>query len=84
MALPEKIERAIAEYKASTEFECGLVRSGRVTYEFGYRVACACARVRHPELELESDPFADHLEDQSIDMPASVPFGDGPETPPPS
>ncbi|CAL9764382.1 unnamed protein product, partial [Musa acuminata subsp. burmannicoides] len=43
-ALPEQLERAVVEYKASASFERGLVRSRRVTYEFGYRVACARAR----------------------------------------
>ncbi|XP_064971450.1 uncharacterized protein LOC135616189 [Musa acuminata AAA Group] len=83
-ALPERLERAVVEYKASASFECGLVTSGRVTYEFGYRVACARARSTHPEWELEPDPFADHPADDGVDMPGSVPFDDGPETPPPS
>ena len=39
--LSQKIEGAIAKYKASARFEHDLVRSGRATYEFGYRVACA-------------------------------------------
>ncbi|THU64248.1 hypothetical protein C4D60_Mb01t24470 [Musa balbisiana] len=82
--LPERIERAVAEYKASAGFERGLVRSGRATYEFGYRVACARVRASHPEWELDPDPFADHPADETVDMPASVPFDDGPETPPPS
>ncbi|THU57199.1 hypothetical protein C4D60_Mb03t00980 [Musa balbisiana] len=47
--LPERIERAVVEYKASAGFERGLVRSGRATYEFGYRVACARVRASHPK-----------------------------------
>lgn len=82
--LPEKIKGAIAEYKSSPEFECGLVRSWRVTYEFGYWVTFAHFRVRYPDLELESYPFANQPEDQSVDMPTNVPFDDGPETPPPN
>ncbi|THU56296.1 hypothetical protein C4D60_Mb11t15780 [Musa balbisiana] len=82
LALLEKIEGAIAEYKSSVGFEHGLVRLGWVTYEFGYRVACAHFRVRYPDLELESDPFADQSADENVDIPASVPFDDGPKTPP--
>ena len=74
--LPEKTKGAIAEYKSSPGFEHGLVRSGRVTYEFGYRLAYACFRAGYP------DPFVDQPEDQNVDMPASVPFDDGLETPP--
>ncbi|RRT62365.1 hypothetical protein B296_00041110 [Ensete ventricosum] len=32
---------AIAEYKKSTSFKMGLVRTGQVLYEYGYRVALA-------------------------------------------
>ena len=41
LALPGKIKEALTEYKSSAGFKHGLVRSGRVTYEFGYRVAYA-------------------------------------------
>ncbi|THU72573.1 hypothetical protein C4D60_Mb04t13580 [Musa balbisiana] len=82
LALPRKIKEALAEYKSSAGFEHGLVRSGRVTYEFGYRVAYACFRARYLDQELELDPFVDRPEDQDVDMPTSVPFDDGPETPP--
>lgn len=81
LALPETIERAIVEYKLSVGFDCGLVRSGRVTYKFRYRVAYARLRARYPDLELESDPFTDQPADENIDLPANVPFDDRPETP---
>ncbi|THU57376.1 hypothetical protein C4D60_Mb03t02860 [Musa balbisiana] len=64
LVLPNKVGEAIVAYKASTGFERGLVRSGRVTYEFGYRVACARFQTKYQDLELESDPFADHPADQ--------------------
>lgn len=81
LALPETIERAIIEYKSSVGFERDLVRLLRVTYEFGYQMAYAHFRARYPNMELESDPFADQPADQNIEMSASVPFDDGPPTP---
>ena len=40
LGLPRRVEKAVVGHKASTGFEHGLVRSGRVMYEYGYRVAC--------------------------------------------
>lgn len=45
---PKIVREAIAEYKKSLGFELGLVRSGQVTYEFGYQVALALFRVNTP------------------------------------
>ena len=84
MGLPKRVEEAIVGYKASPGFEHGLVRLGRVMYEYGYRVACAHFRAKYPNLELESDLFVDNPMDQDIDMPANIPFDDGPATPPSS
>ncbi|THU43910.1 hypothetical protein C4D60_Mb02t01830 [Musa balbisiana] len=64
LTLPEKIKGTIAEYKSSAKFKRSLVRSGRVTYKFGYRVAYARFRARYPDQELESNPFADQPKDQ--------------------
>ncbi|RZS22199.1 hypothetical protein BHM03_00054931 [Ensete ventricosum] len=36
---------------------------GRVTYEYGYRVALARFRARHLDADIEEDPFTIHLED---------------------
>ena len=80
LALPEKIKGAIAEYKSSIGFKRGLVRSGRVTYEFEYRVAFARFRAKYLDLELESNPFIDLPENQGFDMPADIPFNDSLET----
>ena len=61
--MPKRVEEAIAGYKVSAGFERGLVRSGRVMYEYGYRVACARFRAKYPDLELELDPFVDNSVD---------------------
>lgn len=79
--MPEKIKGVIVEYKKSPGFELSLQRSGQVTYEFKYRVTYARFRVKYLDLELESDPFTDLLEDQGVKMPVEVPFDDSPEVP---
>ena len=58
------------------------MRSSQVTYEYGYRVAFARFRMKYSDLDLESNPFVDNPVDQDVDMPANVPFDDGPPTPP--
>ncbi|CAL9044792.1 unnamed protein product, partial [Musa banksii] len=78
LALPEKIKGAIAKYKASIGFEHDLVRSGRVTYEFGYRVAYAHFRARYSDLELKSDPFADQLRIKTLTCQRASPLMTGP------
>ncbi|RZS28270.1 hypothetical protein BHM03_00061843, partial [Ensete ventricosum] len=40
--------QAVAQYKGSLGFKEGLKRMGRVTYEYGYRVALARFRARYP------------------------------------
>ena len=76
---PEKDRKLIEDYKESSGFQLGLVRSGQVTYEYGYRIALARFKARHPNLEVEENPFASCPEDLSVDMPNEVPFDDSTE-----
>ncbi|RRT48658.1 hypothetical protein B296_00037163 [Ensete ventricosum] len=57
-----------AEYKESLGFKEGLKRMGRVTYEYGYRVALARFHARYPDAEVEEDPFTIHPEDDLVPM----------------
>ena len=78
---PSKDKEAIEAYKRSENFELGLTRMGRVSYEYGHRIAlgrfCSCP----PGCEVEKDPFASHPVDLEVDMPEDVPFDDRPKTP---
>ncbi|THU53338.1 hypothetical protein C4D60_Mb10t13350 [Musa balbisiana] len=78
---PEKDKKLIEDYKESSGFQLGLVRSGQVTYEHGYRIALTRFKVCHPGLEVEENPFGSHPEDASVDMPEDVPFDDSLEAP---
>ncbi|XP_064964560.1 uncharacterized protein LOC135673568 [Musa acuminata AAA Group] len=78
---PEKDKRLIEDYKGSSGFQLGLVRTGRVSYEYGYRIALAHFKGRHPDLEVAEDPFDSLPEDMSVDMPDEVPFDDSPDAP---
>ncbi|THU60561.1 hypothetical protein C4D60_Mb07t14070 [Musa balbisiana] len=78
---PKKDKEAIETYKKSEGFELGLTRMGRVSYEYGYRIALCRFRVRHPGSEIEEDPFSHHPEDLEVDMPEDVPFNDRLEVP---
>ncbi|RRT31503.1 hypothetical protein B296_00056248, partial [Ensete ventricosum] len=60
--------QAIARYKGSLGFKEGLKRMGRVTYEYGYRVAQARFRARYPDVDIEEDPFIIHPEDDLVLM----------------
>nr|XP_018675334.1 PREDICTED: uncharacterized protein LOC108951563 [Musa acuminata subsp. malaccensis] len=73
---PAKDKELLEAYKKSEGFELGLTRTGRVSFEYGYRVATSRFRARHPGLEVEEDPFAPHPEDLGVDMPEDVPFDD--------
>ncbi|RWV85566.1 hypothetical protein GW17_00052635 [Ensete ventricosum] len=64
--LKAKGSKAVATYKASQGFELGLEKMGRVSYEFGYRVTLERLRGKHPEIEIEQDPFAECSEDTSV------------------
>ncbi|RRT31342.1 hypothetical protein B296_00059050, partial [Ensete ventricosum] len=47
-AQAELPRQLVVQYKESLGFKEGLKRMGRVTYEYGYRVALARFRARHP------------------------------------
>ncbi|RZS28014.1 hypothetical protein BHM03_00061563 [Ensete ventricosum] len=49
---------------------------GRVTYEYGYRVAWARFRTRHPDADVEEDPFTIYPEDDSVPMERRQDFDD--------
>ncbi|THU57638.1 hypothetical protein C4D60_Mb03t05640 [Musa balbisiana] len=78
---PVKDKEAIEAYKKSEGFELGLIRMGRVSYEYGYKVALGRFRALPPDSEVEEDPFSSHPEDRKVDMPEDVPFDDRPRTP---
>ncbi|THU69455.1 hypothetical protein C4D60_Mb08t14590 [Musa balbisiana] len=73
---PEKDKELIEAYKKSEGFEQGLTRTGRVSYEYGYRIALGRFRARHPGSEVEEDPFTSYPEDLEVDMPGDIPFDD--------
>ncbi|THU50435.1 hypothetical protein C4D60_Mb06t20200 [Musa balbisiana] len=52
-----KDKKLLEDYKGSSGFQLGLVRTGRVSYEYGYRIALARFKARHPDLEVAEDPF---------------------------
>ncbi|RRT85884.1 hypothetical protein B296_00001723, partial [Ensete ventricosum] len=68
--------KAVAAYKPSRGFESGLEKMGRVSYEFGYWVALERLRGKHPEREVEQDPFVECPEDANVKMNLSQPFDD--------
>ncbi|THU69602.1 hypothetical protein C4D60_Mb08t16130 [Musa balbisiana] len=68
----EKDKKLIEDYKESSGFQLGLIRSGQVTYEYGYRIALARFKAHHPDMETVEDPFASCLEDVTVDMPDEV------------
>ncbi|RWW61474.1 hypothetical protein BHE74_00031460 [Ensete ventricosum] len=70
-------QKAVAAYKASEGFESGLKKMGRVSYEFGYRMALERLRGKHPDITIEQDPFAECSEDANIEMDLDQPFNDG-------
>ncbi|RWW54290.1 hypothetical protein BHE74_00039137 [Ensete ventricosum] len=63
-------------YKESAGFKEGLKRMGRVTYEYGYRVALARFHTLHPDSEVEEDPFTIHPEDDLVPMERQQAFDD--------
>ncbi|THU69085.1 hypothetical protein C4D60_Mb08t10650 [Musa balbisiana] len=78
---PKKDKELIEAYKKSEGFEQGLTRTGRVSYEYGYRIALGRFHARHPGFEVEEDPFTSYPEDLEVDMPDDVPFDDRLEVP---
>ncbi|CAL9087943.1 unnamed protein product [Musa textilis] len=73
---PERDREAIERYKRSEGFLLGLDRTGRVSYEYGYKVALARFRACPPGSMVEEDPFTSRPEDQGASMPDEVPFDD--------
>ncbi|RRT39329.1 hypothetical protein B296_00044465 [Ensete ventricosum] len=79
-ARAELPRQAVDDYKESAGFKEGLKRMGRVTYEYGYRVALARFRSLHPDSEVEEDPFTIRPKDNSVPMEKQQAF-DGSDPP---
>ncbi|RRT31157.1 hypothetical protein B296_00059264 [Ensete ventricosum] len=75
-ARAELPEQAVARYKGSLGFKEGLKRMGRVTYEYGYRVALARFRARYPDVDVEEDPFTIYPEYDMVPMERQHDFDD--------
>ncbi|RRT31347.1 hypothetical protein B296_00053696 [Ensete ventricosum] len=75
-ARAELPRQSVVQYKESLGFKEGLKRMGRVTYEYGYRVVLARFRARHPNAEVEEDPFTIHPEDDLVPMERQQAFDD--------
>ncbi|RRT47771.1 hypothetical protein B296_00041746 [Ensete ventricosum] len=67
-ARAELPRQSVVQYNESLGFKEGLKRMGRVTYEYRYRVALARFCARHPDAEVEKDPFTIHPEDDLVSM----------------
>ncbi|RZS03617.1 hypothetical protein BHM03_00033810 [Ensete ventricosum] len=66
----------VVQYMESLSFKEGLKRIGRVMYEYGYRVALARFRARHPDAEVEEHSFTIHPEDDLVSMERQQAFDD--------
>ncbi|RZS16823.1 hypothetical protein BHM03_00048880 [Ensete ventricosum] len=75
-ARAELPKQVVDRYKESVGFKEGLKRMGRVTYEYGYRVALARFHALHPDSEVEEDPFTIHPEDDLVPMKRQQAFDD--------
>ncbi|RRT34117.1 hypothetical protein B296_00039693 [Ensete ventricosum] len=75
-AQAELPRQAVDCYKESAGFKEGLKRMGRVTYEYGYRVALSRFYALHPDSEVEEDPFTIHPEDDLVPMERHQAFDD--------
>ncbi|RRT32191.1 hypothetical protein B296_00056933 [Ensete ventricosum] len=75
-ARAELPRQSIVQYKDSIGFKEDLKRMGWVTYEYGYRVALARFRARHPDAEVEEDSFTIHPEDDLMLMERQQAFDD--------
>ncbi|RWW48629.1 hypothetical protein BHE74_00045278 [Ensete ventricosum] len=75
-ARAELPRQAIDRYKESIDFKEGLKRMGRVTYEYGYRVALSRFHALHPDSEVKEDPFTVHPEDDLVSMERQQAFDD--------
>ncbi|KAJ8475584.1 hypothetical protein OPV22_019311 [Ensete ventricosum] len=67
-ARAELPRQSVVQYKESLGFKESLKRMGRVTYEYGYRVALAHSRDRHPDADVKEDLFTIHPEDDLVPM----------------
>ncbi|RZS28476.1 hypothetical protein BHM03_00062077 [Ensete ventricosum] len=67
-ARAELPRQSVVQYKESLGFKEGLIRMGRVTYEYGYRMALACFRARHLDADVEEDSFTIHPDDDLVPM----------------
>ncbi|RZR82642.1 hypothetical protein BHM03_00009096 [Ensete ventricosum] len=75
-AQAELPRQMVVQYEESLGFKEGLKRMGRVTYKYGYRVALARFHARHPDAEVEEDPFTIHPEDDLVPMERQQAFDD--------
>ncbi|RZS25564.1 hypothetical protein BHM03_00058785, partial [Ensete ventricosum] len=75
-ARAELPRQSVVQYKESLDFKERLKRMGRVTYEYGYRVALARFHARHPDTEVEEDSFTIHPEDDLVPMERQHAFDD--------
>ncbi|RZS01461.1 hypothetical protein BHM03_00031313 [Ensete ventricosum] len=71
---PKKARVTIAQHKESSCFKSGLEKMGRVSYEFGYKIAVTHFQTKHLGLEVEENPYTTLLEDDDVLM--EVPFDD--------
>ncbi|RRT38658.1 hypothetical protein B296_00013587 [Ensete ventricosum] len=69
-------KQMVVQYKESLDFKEGLKRMGWVTYEYGYRVTLARFHARHPDAEVEEDPFTIHPEDDLVPIERQQAFDD--------
>ncbi|RRT46385.1 hypothetical protein B296_00051802 [Ensete ventricosum] len=67
---------SVANYKQSIRFGWGLRWMGQVSYEYGYQVALAHFQAQYPDLEVDSDPFTERPEDNSVPMKIRQEFDD--------
>ncbi|RWW58822.1 hypothetical protein BHE74_00034278 [Ensete ventricosum] len=73
-ARAELPRQSVVQYKKSLGFKEGLKRMSRVTYEYGYRVVLARFHARHPDVEVEEDPFTIHPENDLVSIGGSRHF----------
>ncbi|RRT60621.1 hypothetical protein B296_00003505 [Ensete ventricosum] len=75
-ARAELPRQAVDRYKESVGFKEGLKKMGRITYEYGYRVALARFHALHPDSEVEEDLFTIHPKDDLVPMERQQAFDD--------
>ncbi|RZS19173.1 hypothetical protein BHM03_00051529 [Ensete ventricosum] len=75
-ARAELPRQLVIQYKESLGFKEGQKRMGRVTYEYAYRVPLARFRARHPDADVEEDPFTIHPENDLVPMERQQDFDD--------